>query len=222
MAYIPLATPSDLVDGPLANVVRSLTASQQQKLCVRASRAIETYCQRRLTPFTITETCRALDVDAEETWDAVVMLDPQSELALSRAQSLGATALVRHIWLKQYPPVWNELWQGSITSITILRAIAGSQVIQGNDLSSLQYEQDTGHVRFYYGAYIPPGSTIATVYSGGYSPVPDELIQACVLRATKMALVTLDPEERTGHDLDVIDAEIEDILGDFVAAGDDF
>ena len=163
-------------------------------------------------------------VDPVEAWDVYVPLSPQSQMAASRAASLaGGGDLVRHMWLAQYPPMWPDLWQGSITNITILRAIAGSQTIAGTDLATqVQYEQDTGHVRFYYSAYIPVGSTLVATYSGGYNPVPDELVQATLLRAARTALVELEPQDRDRFDLETLDSEIADLLSDYVRDGADW
>jgi hypothetical protein len=222
VAYTPLATVTQLTATPLNNVVRQYSSAEQANLLTRASRAIETFCQRRLSPFTISESCRAIEVDPEEVWDIYIPVDPTSQMAISRAQAMGASSLVRHFWVREYPPTWQDLWQGSIGSVTIYRSIAGTQTISGNDVATqLQYEQDTGHVRMYYGAYVPQGSTIVATYSGGYNPVPDELVQATILRAAKMAIVALEPEEEGRPALADLDAEIADLLSDYVRDADD-
>ena len=216
-AYSPLATVSSASSTPLNNIIKNFSATEQTNLMTRASRAIETYCQRRLTPFTgLVESQRAQAVDPDEQMDTWVPLDTAGALGMSRAASLGANDLVRHFWVRQYPPVWEDLWTGSITSIAIYRAIAGSQTI--TDMTNVQYETDTGHVRFNLGSYVPQGSTLSVTYSGGYSTIPDELVQACILRAAKIALVDLNPQQKNAVDIDVqnLESEIKDLLTDYV------
>src|SRR5579859_1938372 len=124
---------------------------------IQASYAVEDYCAVRLAPFTgLVESCRAMAMDVEESWDVYTPVDQSSALAMSRAQSLGAAQLVRHTWVRNRPPTRNDLWQGQVTDITILRAVSGSQDIGGSSVAgAIQYEQDTGHIRFYYGSFIP-------------------------------------------------------------------
>jgi hypothetical protein len=85
-------------------------------------------------------------------------------------------------------------------------------------MTNVQYETDTGHVRFNLGSYVPQGSTLSVTYSGGYSTIPDELVQACILRAAKIALVDLNPQQKNAVDIDVqnLESEIKDLLTDYV------
>ena len=205
MAYTPLATVANLTATPLAAIVRSFSAGEEQNLLIRASRAIEAACDRHLSPFTgLVETTRAQAIDPDEMVDAYTPLDEQGALGMSRAQSLGAGELVRQAWLREAPPRWPELWTGpggtgaAIQSITILRAFSGSQTIVPN---TVQFEPDTGHVRFVLGTFIPQGSTLVFAYSGGYNPVPDDLIQATIWKAAELALIDMEPASRPEVDL---------------------
>lgn len=211
-AYVPLATVADMETTPLYDLIRNLSASSQTNLLTRASRAVESYCNRRLAPFTITESHRAQNIDPDEQTDVYTPLDQTAMLGMSRAASLGSSELVRHEWLREYPVRWQDLWSGSLVAITIYRAVSGSQDV---DVSTVQYEVDTGHIRYTLGTYLPQGSTQVIEYTGGYSTVPDELIMATELRAAIMQIVHLEPESRS-HDLDELKAEYAEILSPYV------
>ncbi len=187
----PLATPAQLQEGPLADLVRSYSTDAVMDLLMEATRMLEDYADRRLAPFTgVVETQRADSLDVEDALDAYIPLDPTSQLGFSRAQSLGSTMLVRHFWLREFPPRTPEFWSGSLDSVVLLRSFSGEQTV---DTSQLQYEPDTGHVRFQLGTFVPPGTTIVTTYSGGYSTVPSSLVRACKFAAASLAVAELDP-----------------------------
>ncbi len=199
MAYTPLAQSSDLQASPLVEVFRDITA-HESALLTRASRSIEAICERRLTPFTITESSRAdtLDID-DDGGDIGGPVQWAASLAQSRSRALGGDGgMVRHLFLREYPPQWADLWVGALVAVWSDPALAGSFQIP---LPGIQYEPDTGHVRLSLGTYVPTGSTLRVTYSGGYNPVPDDLIQASLYAATEMALIELTPEKR--GDVDV-------------------
>lgn len=214
MAYTPLASVATFNAGPESDLFRFISGAEQTGLLARASRAVEAYCGRRLSAFTgLVETVRAQDIDVEEAVDITMPLDQAGMLGFSRAQSLGATQLVRACWLREYPPRWTDLWSGSVTAISILRAFAGSQSV---DPSTIQYEVDTGHIRFQLGTYIPQGSTLVVTYSGGYATVPDDLQQACLIKAMQLALAELDPQVgKFTQDRD-LQGEFEQLVGPYV------
>jgi hypothetical protein len=219
-AYVPLATPADLYASPLLDLFRNLTAEAVYDRIVRASQAAEDYCRTRLSPFTVTESCRAAAVDVDETWDLYTPLDTPGQLALSRAQSLGAAQLVRHAWVRNRPPIRQELWSGQITTITIERSVSGSQTL--TDPSQWQYEADTGHIRFYYGSFIPVGSTLLITYTGGYTPeVPMGLRMATLYGAAVLALVELTPGARPSVDLTELAQTRDALLGPFCVGADE-
>jgi hypothetical protein len=168
----------------------------------------EAICDRRLAPFTaLVETSRAQALDVEDALDAYVPLDPTSQLGFSRALSLGSTLLVRHFWVKHNPPIFPDLWSGSITDITLFRSFSGSQIV---NIGMIQFESDTGHVRFQLGTFVPPGTTIRVTYNGGYATVPADLVQACKTMAASVAVRELNPMQHGGHDPDLLrmDAEV--------------
>ena len=218
-----LAQASDIQATPLWEIVQRYPQVNLNALLAQASGAVEDYCNVRLAPFTgLVETARATALDTEEAWDMFTPLDQNSALAFSRAQSLGSSQLVRHHWVRNRPPTRNDLWQGSIQDITILRAISGSQDITAGVMSNaIQYEQDTGHIRFYFGSFIPPGSTFVVTYSGGYNPVPASLVLATCFKAAIIAITTLQPEQNKGAlDIDILKQEFAELCSPFVLDGD--
>jgi len=214
-APIPLATTADFNEGPFANLTQGFDARAHSRLMLSATRSCESACDRRLAPFTgLVETQRADAMDIEDALDAYIPLDPTSQLGFSRAQSLGSTLLTRHFWVREYPPRYPEYWAGQITSLVLLRSFSGTQTVQ---VPTLQYEPDTGHVRFQLGTFVPPGTTIQTVYSGGYSTVPADLMEACRFMAASIAVKQLDPDSReSGHDPNVLRAEAMEMLAPYV------
>ncbi|MEE6264875.1 hypothetical protein V2E29_04340 [Streptomyces diastatochromogenes] len=167
-----------------------------------------------MAPFAgVVETQRADAMDIEDAMDAYVPLDPASQLGFSRAQSLGSTLLTRHFWVREHPPRYPEMWTGSITSLSLYRSYSGQQTVAVN---TLQYEPDTGHVRFQLGTFVPPGTTIQVTYSGGYATVPADLVQACQYMAASMAVKQLDPVDgRSGHDPDALRTDALEMLAPY-------
>jgi hypothetical protein len=181
----------------------------QAEMLIEATRMAESFADRRLAPFTITETQRAEALDVEDALDAYVPLDPTSQLGFSRAQSLGSTMLVRHYWLREFPPRFPEYWAGSLGQVQLLRSFSGVQTV---DPSTLQYESDTGHVRFQLGTFVPAGTTIVTTYSGGYTTVPADLARACKYLVASIAVIELDPMMDRGHNPLDLEATATDII----------
>lgn len=210
----PLATVAQFTEGPFQNLVSGFSVQAQTDLMLQATRACESACDRRLAQFTgVAETQRAEAMDIEDALDAYVPLDPTSQLGFSRAQSLGSTLLVRHFWVREFPPRYPELWTGAITSINLYRSYSGQQSVT---VSTIQFEPDTGHCRFQLGTFVPPGTTIQATYSGGYSTVPADLVQACQYMAASMAVKQLDPvDNRSGHDPDALRADALEMLAPY-------
>lgn len=206
----PLITWAQLTEGPFADLVKGYTdPGAQADVLIEATRMCESAADRRFAPFTITETCRADALDVEDALDAYVPLDPTSQLGFSRASSLGSTLLVRHYWVRHWPARSPEFWTGALQSVNLLRSFSGEQVV---DPSTLQFEPDTGHVRFQLGTFVPPGTTIVTAYSGGYSTVPADLARACKYMAASIAATELDPLQESGHNPDDLEAKAMSIL----------
>lgn len=195
----PLCSQAQFTQGPFGGLVSQLASGLLAQKLVEATRLCEDACDRRLAPFTgLTETQRADALDVEDALDAYVPLDPTSQLGFSRALSLGSTLLVRHFWVRERPPRYQDMWTGSISTINLLRSFSGIQTV---DTSQIQFEPDTGHVRFQLGTFVPPGTTIQYIYNGGYTTVPASLVTACESMCAWMIVRQLDPQS-TEHDPD--------------------
>lgn len=213
---IPLATAAQFNEGPFANLVQGFSAQALTNILLTATRSCESACDRRLVPFTgLVETQRADSVDVEDAIDAYVPLDPTAQLGASRAASLGSTLLVRHFWLREYPARYPDLWTASIQSINLYRSFAGQQTVLP---TTMQFEPDTGHLRFQLGTFVPQGTTIAVMYSGGYTTaIPADLVEACRFMTASIAVKQLDPVDgRSGHDPDALRAEAMEMLAPYV------
>ncbi|MFB9925999.1 hypothetical protein ACFORO_12530 [Amycolatopsis halotolerans] len=206
---------AQLSEGPFANLMQAYNDSStaQNDLLYEATRMCEDACDRRFVTATVTETQRADALDVEDALDAYVPLDPTSQLGFSRAMSLGSTLLTRHFWVRQFPARYPELWSATINSITLRRSFSGTQNV---DTSQIQFEPDTGHVRFQLGTFVPPGTTIVCSYTAGYATFPASLVRACKYMAASIAVRELDPTQQGGHDPDLLRTDALDCLAPFV------
>jgi hypothetical protein len=220
MAYTPLIAVSDLTNKPFADAVKALSGAQQTELVTNASQAVEDFCRRRLAPFTgLVEHHRAEMVDVDSSLDyPPVLLDTSDQIGWLRAQSLNATSWVRAVQLDEYPPRWPDMWSGAISDITVVRDLAGSTDYPAAQL--LEYEQDTGFVRFQLGAYIPPGSSIQVTYSGGYTTTPGTLKVATEFEAIEIGILSTLPELAEKYDLAWIRAKKVELLTEYVRRDD--
>lgn len=207
----PLCTSATMQSGAFRDLVRDYTSAALDHIMMRATRLCESAVDRRLAPFgSITETQRAQMLDVDDVTEIPGPMEPSAQLGFSRAQSLGTSQLVRHFWLREYPPRYPEMWSGSINSINLLRSYSGTQAVVPN---TTQYEPDTGHCRFQLGTYVPTGTTIVVSYNGGYATTPLDLEQACEFMAASLVLKQLDPAQAShGHDPDALRLDAMEIL----------
>lgn len=206
----PLCTSATMQSGAFADLVRDYTQPSLDRIMQRATRMCESATDRRLSPFTITESQRAQMLDIDDITEIPGPMEPSAQLGFSRAQSLGTSQLVRHFWLREYPPRYPEYWTGTVNTIQLWRSYSGQQAVV---TSTIQYESDTGHCRFQLGTYVPTGTTIQVNYSGGYSTVPFDLEQACEFMAASIVLKQLDPAQAMhGHDPDALRLDAIEIL----------
>lgn len=213
----PLATSDDFTNyGSFQTLVRDWTVEGAiDRLMIRATRSIESKCDRRLAPFTITESCRADGVDTNGPESAGWPLDLIAALGKSKAQAFGTgMLLVRDVWLHEYAPVYSDLWQYSDVSVVLARAYGDSENIAGNTLEGP--EPDTGHLRLRFGTWDPVGTTVRVTYSGGYTTIPEDLNTATVLQAAKFAILSAEPQARKGFTLDQLDDQILDLCAPFI------
>lgn len=216
---IPLASSADLTEfsssPELLQNEERWPPSSIDRLMVRATRAIETRCDRRLAPFTITETTRAEGVANDSSPNDDVPLDLRSALGRAQSMAFGATSLVRDFWLAQYAPVYQDLWSYSISKIELVTSYGGTQTI--TPPSNIEGpEADTGHLRLRLGTFCPPGTTVRFTYSGGYSPIPDDLNLACILQAMKFVMIGAEPYSREGLSTAGLDDEIVGLIASFI------
>lgn len=195
----PLASAANFNEGALADLARSYNPTALNDILIQATRAVETECGRRLAPFTITETHRAEGIDPDEYTDSANLpLDLMGSLGRSYAYALGASSLIRHVWLNEYAPLYQEMWTYSNVSVNLTRSYGGNQpvsaaqILQGPDV-------DTGHLWFKIGLFLPVGSQINVTYSGGYTTMPADLVRACIYMAGAIIVRELDPLAQTGH-----------------------
>lgn len=211
----PLVNWAQVTEGAFADLLKGITSpTAQSDILIEATRLAESIADRRLAPFTITESQRAEALDVEDALDAYIPLDPTSQLGFSRAQSLGSTMLVRHYWVRSFPPRMPEYWTGSLGQVLLRRSFSGDQVV---DPGTVQFEPDTGHVRFQLGTFVPAGTTIITTYSGGYTTVPADLVRASKYLVASIAIMELDPlMERGGHNPLDLEETAAEILGAYM------
>lgn len=212
--YTPLASVDDMTGTAYSVLLRGTAPAQQQSVMVRASRAIESRCTRRLSPFTgIVQTERAQGVDTF-TAGYAGPLPLLGAIGQAQAAALGGLGdQVRDVWLDEHAPTWPELWTYSDVSVTVAWPWGGGQTLTSDFEGP---EPDTGHLRLPLGAYCPVGSTIRVTYSGGYTlGTPDELREAALLQAAKFLIVRMEPQARPGMDTADLEAEIVHLLADY-------
>jgi hypothetical protein len=207
----PLCTSAQFSSGAFADLAQGYTATTGQPLdeiMTEATRACESECGgRRLAPFTnLVETHRASAIDPDEYSDqSNLPMDIQSTLGASYAQALGASSLVRHVWVDQTAPLYQDLWGYSDVSVTIIRSYGGTQQLQPGQILNGP-EPDTGHLWFQLGLFLPVGSRVQVTYSGGYTiAIPGDLVRASKNMAAWMIVTELNPED-TNHDPDRLHA----------------
>lgn len=196
----PLITWAQLTEGAFADLVRGYSSpTAQADVLIEASRDVERMAGRRFVPFTITgESHRAEGVDPDEYADGfAIPMDIRSSIGQSYAAALGASNLVRAVWLNEYAPVMPEFWAYSNVSITIVRSYGGNQanvpLLDGP-------AADSGRIWFMLGTFLPVGSQVYATYSGEYTTTPADLGRATKLAAAAIVAEELDPYgEAYGH-----------------------
>lgn len=221
----PLATWQDFESfGSNAELVQNeevWTTLAKTKLMNRATRRIESMCNRRLAPFTgLIESQEAYGIDPDEYGSQGSMpMDITGALGWSQAAALGVSDMVRKFWLDQSCPQYADYWSITVESILILRTFGDTQLINDAGLLTVQGPNyDTGLVKLQIGTYCPIGSTVVFTYSGGYTvQIPEDLNLACILQAMKFALIGAEPELRKDMSSKELDDEITMLLAPFAS-----
>jgi hypothetical protein len=177
---IPLCSAAQFKIGPFGDLVSALSGEALTDFLLEATRICEDEVDRRLVPFTVTETHRAEGIDPDEVSDAANLpMDIRSTLGASYASAIGAQALVRHVWLDEKAHRYSDLWQYSNVAVHFIRSYGGSQTVSPPQILNGP-EPDTGHLWFQLGIFLPVGSRIQVTYSGGYVvAIPASLVRAC-------------------------------------------
>lgn len=213
-SVVPLCSAAQFTAGAFGDLVSDYSSGALNDILAEATRLCEDETGRRLAPFTgITQTYRATGIDPDEYSDnANLPMDLQGTLGASYASALNASPLVRHMWLQEYAPRYEDMWAYSDVSITVVRSYGGTQELaQANILGGP--EPDTGHIWFQLGMFIPVGSRLVATYSGGYTvTVPASLVRACKYMAAWLVVRELDPDD-TAHDPDLLLEDAMKILG---------
>jgi hypothetical protein len=208
----PLASYAQLVEGAFADLFSQYEEPVVSDYLIQGTRLVEEACDRRLAPFTLTETARADAIDPDEYAEtANLPLSIQGTLGLSYATALGTTNLVRHCWLHHFPPHYPDMWAYSDVSFETILSYGGppmplqaAQILDGPD--------DTGHVWFQLGLFLPVGSRVRTTYSGGYTiAIPGSLVRANEFMTAALIIKELRPED-TSHNPDELRQSALDIL----------
>lgn len=197
----------------IGNLLRKFDDPTIEGYAITATRAIETRCDRRLAPFTITETSRAEGVDTDEYGRSDLPLDLQGSLGRSKSIAFGATSLVRHFWLRNHAPIYQDLWAYSGIQVVLVRSFGDTQQIPASQLEGP--EADTGHCRFRLGTFVPIGTTLRVTYSGGYQTIPEDLEQACIFQIAKFAILAAEPDQRKDMSTAELDGELTALLAPY-------
>lgn len=180
-------------------------------LIARATRGIESKCDRRLAAFSnLTESARATGIDMDGSAMADIPVDMQASLGMSQAKAFGNSRLVRDFWLDQFAPHYPDLWSYNLTAVQVIIPYGGTQNLPIGTIEGP--EADSGHLRFQLGTFCPLGSTVRFTYSGGYTIPPEDLQLACIFQATKYLLLGAEPEMRAGMNTADLDTEIASLL----------
>lgn len=200
---IPLCSPAQFDEGAFSDLASAVPDGTLSDFLAEGTRLCEEACDRRLAPFTLTETHMASGINPDEYAESANFpMDIQGTLGMSYASALGGTSLVSHVWLNESPARYPDMWSYSGVTITITRSYGGSQLLGPGQI--LSGPDDTGHVRFTLGTFVPIGSGIQVAYSGGYTvAVPSSLVRANKLMTASILIRELQPDD-TQHDPDLL------------------
>lgn len=212
---VPLVSAAQFTEGPYGDLVRGYSDQALADLLSEGTRMCESETGRRLAPFSVTETHRAEGMDPDEYTDAANLpMDLQGTLGRSYAYALGASTLVRHCWLNEYAPRYQDLWSYSNLQVTIIRSYGGSEILSPAQITGA--ENDSGHIWFQLGLFIPIGSLIRVTYSGGYTvAIPADLVRGCRFMCAYLAVRDLDPAD-SSHDPDQLHTDALMALANYV------
>jgi hypothetical protein len=214
-----LASLDDFRIGPFADLASALEPPALEAFLLEGTRMCEDETERRLAPFTVTETHRASAIDPDEYAESAnIPMDIQGTLGMSYATTLGAVTLVRHCWLHEHPPRYQDMWAYSDLTVEIIRSYGGSEILTPSQI--LDGPDETGHVWFQLGQFIPVGSRVRTTYGGGYTvATPAPLVRANKLFTAEIIVRELNPDDApTSHDPGLLHEDALMILSNWMRA----
>ena len=214
----PLCTSAQFKAGPFGDLVAQIDDSVLDDFLLEGTRLCEDATARRLVPFTVTETHRAEGIDPDEYGESANLpMDIRSTLGASYAMAIGAQDLVRHTWLDEYAPRYQEMWAYSNVAVTIIRSYGGTQQLAPTQILNGP-EPDSGHLWFQLGLFLPIGSRIQVVYSGGYQTIPASLVRGGRYMTASLVVRELNPGA-TDHNPDQLYADALNALAGFGREG---
>lgn len=167
---------SDTTNSPLAYLWRNLTDAQLLTHLTRASRRAEQIVGTRLSSFTVTE-------DVTLYWEKG--FDPYASIC----------------WVSYAPPDQSEDWVGSVSQVRLLDPSSSPPTLT-TVTGSTDFVASTGTVRFSRApSYLATQARIT--YTGGYSTVPEDLVEATIMLAAHAFVVGVDARDgqMDGQDL---------------------
>jgi hypothetical protein len=207
-----LATAAQFSEGAFSDLASAYGPQALYDILLESTRLCEDMCGRRLAPFSVVnESHRAEGVDPDELGETGgIPISLQGSLGLSYATALNNVTLVRHFNVDEFPARYPDMWAYSSVSLSVQLAYGGAPI----PLNAGQFtgpDQDTGHVWFQIGTFLPIGSMVYASYSAGYSvAVPASLVRACKLQAAALIIRELNPA--TTHDPNVLEQDAEKIM----------
>lgn len=209
MVTTPLATYQDFNNSAYSNMAANISTTELQRIMNAATRACEAATKTRLAVFTTTENTRLQDTDIEDMLPAGITLPAQAQIGVDYARSLNVPALVRSFSVRNYPRLYPENWTGSISAVSLhWPAQVAPLTISTN---AIYYQADIGEAYFNLGTFTPPGAIAQVTYSGGYTTVPEDLLQACLHMAASILGRMLDPIDGL-HDPNLLRREAVELL----------
>lgn len=195
---VPLASSADFNGSAYKDMAATLTSQELDRIMNAATREVETVCDNRFAPFTLTESIRLTDTDVDDVIPNGIIVPPNAQLGLDYARALQTPTLVRGFQVRRFPPVFEDMWTGAVTGITLTWAVQYQPMVIMP--TQIQFFPDTGLGNFTLGTFAPPGATAEITYTGGYSTIPDDLKQAALHMAAAEIADMLDPVEANNLD----------------------
>ena len=92
---VPLCSAAQFTEGPFADLASAIEAGPLNDFLIEGTRLCEEACDRRLAPFTLTETHMALGINPDEYAESANFpLDIAGTLGMSYAAAMGGVSLV--------------------------------------------------------------------------------------------------------------------------------